>query len=155
MAEDRAAQLQLDIDRIAARLGARTLRVNQLKRDNDLNISVDADGRYHYSYWERGKANFDRISDDIDDVVYWFAEGITAEIGSRYSVGRADANGDQRGAMWAKQFELLNALDPRWARRQVQEMADQLRRVGFADDVRLLPDIPERGPLPDPDTRQT
>lgn len=149
--DERAELLQAEIDRIAARLGARTLQVNQVIRDDALNISVDAEGRYHYSYWERGSANFDRVTDDIDDVLYWFAEGVTFSIGGRYSVGRADADGDQRRAMWAKQFELLETLDPRWARRQVREMADDLRRVGLDEDLHLLPDVPERGQLPEPD----
>jgi hypothetical protein len=46
--------------------------------------------------------------------------------------------------MWAKQYELLHQLNPRWAKRCVREMADQLRGWGKDEDVKLLPDIPER-----------
>jgi hypothetical protein len=73
----------------------------------------------------------------IDDVLYRFAKGITQSIGSSYSARHRAQNQDLRSLMWAKQYELLTHLDPRWATRAVRETAEKLRAWGYHDDVEL------------------
>jgi Immunity protein 63 len=145
MVDDEAAHLQSEINRIAEKLGAtsRAIEVGLVLKNDDYSIVIDDNGRYHYSYWERGKQKFDRVG-DIDDVLYWFAADITVEIGGSYSAKCSPENQEFRTLMWAKQYELLNELTPRWAKRCVRETADMLRSWGKDKDVELLPDIPER-----------
>ncbi|OBI46486.1 hypothetical protein A5707_21220 [Mycobacterium kyorinense] len=143
MVDDKTARLQSEINRLAAALNTEPVEVGVLLRNDDLNIFIDDGGRYHYSYWERGRPNFDRVG-EIDDVLYWFAEGITFNIGCSYSAQYTAQNEKFRVLMWAKQYELLNQLDPRWAKRCVRETAGWLRRWGKDEDVELLPNIPER-----------
>jgi Immunity protein 63 len=114
-----------------------------IRRDDDRNVYVDDDGGYHYDYWERGKQRFDDVG-DIDDVLYWFAKDITFDKGSSYAARHVPRAEDSRAVMWSRQYELLNQLDPGWAKRCVRETADKLRGWGKDEDVKLLPDIPER-----------
>jgi hypothetical protein len=143
MVDDKAAQLQTEINRLAAMLNAEPVKVGVLLKNDDLNIFIDDGGRYHYSYWERGRENFDLVG-EMDDVLYWFAEGITHSIGSGYAAKHRSQDQDHRILMWAKQYELLNQINPSWAKRCVRETADKLRGWGLAEAVELLPNIPER-----------
>lgn len=143
MINDRTAHLQAEINRLAAELNAEPVEVGAVLKNDDVNIFIDEGGRYHYSYWERNKPNFDRVG-EIDDVLYWFAEGITFTIGGSYSARYRAQNEDFRRSLWAKQYELLNRLNPHWATRCVRETADLLRGWGKDEDVELLPNIPER-----------
>ncbi|MGH3960925.1 Imm63 family immunity protein [Mycobacterium sp.] len=143
MVDDKTAHLQSEINRLAAKLNAQPVEVGHLLKNDDLNIFIDDDGRYHYSYWERGKPNFDRVG-EIDDVLYWFAEGLTFDAGSSYSARHSRQTQDFRILLWARQYELLNQLSPRWAKRCVRETANKLRGWGKDEDIELLPNIPER-----------
>ena len=65
----RAAELQSEINRLAAGLGVEPMTVGMPTRKNDdLNIFVDGDGTYHYTYYERGRLGFDRAG-SLDDVL--------------------------------------------------------------------------------------
>ncbi len=70
MVAGKTAHLQSEINRLAAKLNAAPVEVGVILKDDDVNIFIDDDGGYHYSYWERGRAKYDRV-----------AEGITFEIG--------------------------------------------------------------------------
>ena len=144
MVEDKTAWLQSEIDRLAAKLSVKPIRVGVVLKNDDRNVYIDDDGMYHYDYWERGKQRFDRVG-EIDDVLYWFAKDITFDIGGgAYSARHTSRTQNSRPVMWAKQYELLNQLDPRWAKRCVSETADWLRGWGKEEDLELLLEIPER-----------
>jgi hypothetical protein len=145
MVDENTAHLQSEVNRIAEKLNAtsRAIEVGVVLKNDDINMLIDDEGRYHYCYWERGNQRFDRVG-DIDDVLYWFAADITFEVGGSYSAKYSRENQDFRILMWAKQYELLNELNPRWAKRCVQETADKLRSWGKDRDVELLPNVPER-----------
>ncbi|HJT96339.1 MAG TPA: Imm63 family immunity protein [Mycobacterium sp.] len=152
MVDDKTAHLQSEIKRLAAMLNAEPVKVGVLLTNDDLNIFIDDGGKYHYSYWERGRPNFDRVG-ELDDVLYWYAQGIAHDIGSGYSATNSAPNRDFRISLWARQYEALNQLNPHWAKRWVRETADKLRGWGREEDVELLPNIPERDASPDPDLR--
>jgi hypothetical protein len=55
MVDDKAAHLQSESNRLAAKLNAEPVKVGVLLDNDNLNIFIDDGGRYHYSYWERGQ----------------------------------------------------------------------------------------------------
>lgn len=144
MADEKNIQLQAEIDRLAAELGVPRIDVGVLRKDDDYNVFIDAGGRYHFAYWERGRPNLDLVG-DVSDVLYWFAEAFSSEIAGGYAARHRSDGRDYRELMWAKQYELLERLNPQWAKRCVRELAERLRGWGKPEDVRLLPDVPERG----------
>ena len=144
MVGDKTAELQSEVNRLAEMLNAPPIKVGVVLKDDDRNIYIDDDGRYHYDYWERGRQKADHVG-DIDEALYWFAKDIAFDVGGSYAAVHNPRHPDSRILLWAKQNELLNRLNPCWAKRCVRETADQLRDWGLYADVELLPDIiPER-----------
>lgn len=143
MVDDKTAHLQSEVNRIAALLNARPIQAGVVLKDDDRNIYIDDDGRYHYDYWERGRQKVDHVG-DIDEALYWFACDIAFDIGGSYAARHRPRDQDPRILMWAKQYEVLNRVNPGWATRCVRETAELLRRWGKHDDVALLPNIPGR-----------
>ncbi len=132
----RSAELQTEIDRCAARLGARPMPVG--KRTNDgLNVFVDEDGAYHFTFYERGKLGFDRVG-SLDDLLYWYCESIVSNEASYLS---------DRKQRFQYEFDVLARFNPEWARRFVRELAARFRERHPADPqpegIGLLPDIGE------------
>lgn len=143
MVDDKTAELQSEVNRLAAMLNAPPIKVGVVLKNDDRNIYIDDDGRYHYDYWERGKQKVDHVG-DVDEALYWFAKDAAFDVGGSVAARDSPPHQDPRILLWAKQYELLNRLNPRWANRCVRETADKLRGWGRYADVDLLPDIPER-----------
>lgn len=138
--EDKTQELQAEIDRISEalhvrpqRIGGRAMTVG-LRSNDDLNIYIADDGSYHYAYYERGKLGFDKVG-GLDDVLYWYCEGIVSSQAHR-------AVGDRKQA-FAYEYEALMRFKPEWGKRAVRELAVKFRSWGSPDDIALLPDIGE------------
>jgi hypothetical protein len=103
-------------------------------RTNDgLNVYVADDGLYHYAYFERGKLGFDQVG-DLDDVLYWYCEGIVSTQGSKYF-------GDRK-QRFLYEYEVLSKFNTEWAKRRVRDLAEMFRN-GQPEDLALLPEIGE------------
>lgn len=132
----KSSELQAEIDRLATQLGVRPMPVGLLTNDG-LNIFVDDDGLYHFSFYERGKLDFDRTG-TLDEVLYWYCEDKVSSDAARWS---------DRKQRFRYEYEVLSHFNPEWAKRRVRELAarfrqrrpDELNPEGIA----LLPDIGE------------
>lgn len=129
---DTSEQLQVEIDRLSERLGAPSMPVG-LRTNDDLNVYVTDDGNYHFAYYERGKLSFDRVG-GLDDLLYWYCEGIVTSQASR-------SFGD-RAQRFHYEFQVLSQFSPEWAKRRVRELAASFRDHR-PEDLALLPDIGE------------
>lgn len=125
-------ELQTEINRLAERLDVRPMPVG-LRTNDGLNIYVDDDGTYHYTTYERGKLVWDDAG-TLDDVLYWYCEGIVGSQASRYF--------EDRKERFLYEYQVLNHYGPDWAKRRVRELA-ALFRDGQPEDIALLPDIGE------------
>jgi hypothetical protein len=128
----RSTELQTEIDRIAAQLGVRPLSVGLLTNDG-LNIFVGDDGRYHFTFYERGKVGFERVG-SLDDVLYRYCQGEVSSQARKY-VG-------DRTQRFHFEYEVLSRFHPDWAKRRVRELAAMFHN-GQPEDIALLPDIGE------------
>lgn len=104
-----------------------------LRTRDDLNLYVDDDGSYHYTFYERGKLSFDRTG-SLDDVLYWYTRGV---VSSQAAKGVGD-----REQRFKCEYEIFSQFDTDWAKRRVRELA-ALFRNGQPEDIALLPDIGE------------
>ncbi|WP_024442656.1 hypothetical protein [Mycobacterium sp. UM_WGJ] len=104
-----------------------------LRTNDGLNIFVDEDGSYHFTFYERGKLGFDRVG-SLDDLLYWYCAGIVSRQASREV-------GDRR-ERFRYEYEVLSEFNIGWAKRNVRETA-ALFRNGQPQDIALLPDIGE------------
>lgn len=100
-------------------------------------LCVDEDGRIHYVVRNRGETHLDLDTDDLSELLYWCAEGMTRDLAWS---GPWDGGGDRRRGVLAEQARLLHRLDPAWALRWHREM---LTKDDADEDVRgLLPEPP-------------
>ena len=127
-----SSELQTEINRLAERLDVRPMPVG-LRTNDGLNIFVDDDGTYHYTTYERGKLVWDDAG-TLDDVLYWYCEGIVGSQASRYF--------EDRKERFLYEYQVLSHYSPDWAKRRVRELA-ALFRDGQPEDIALLPDIGE------------
>ena len=127
-----SSDLQTEINRLAERLDVRPMPVG-LRTNDGLNIFVDDDGTYHYTTYERGKLVWDDAS-TLDDVLYWYCEGIVGSQASRYF--------EDRKERFLYEYQVLSHYSPDWAKRRVRELA-ALFRDGQPEDIALLPEIGE------------
>ena len=127
-----SSDLQTEINRLAERLDVRPMPVG-LRTNDGLNIFVDDDGTYHYTTYERGKLVWDDAG-TLDDVLYWYCEGIVGSQASRYF--------EDRKERFLYEYQVLSHYSPDWAKRRVRELA-ALFRDGQPEDIALLPDIGE------------
>lgn len=130
--EARSIDLQSEIDRLATQLGVQPMTVGLLTNDG-LNIFVDDDGIYHYTFYERGQIGFDQAG-SLEDVLYWYCQGVVARTLARPIGDRAER--------FQFEYDVLSRFNPEWAKRNVRETA-ALFRDGQPEDIALLPDIDE------------
>lgn len=128
--DTKSLELQAEIDQLAERLDVRPLPVG-LRTNDGLNIFVDDDGTYHFTFYERGQVNFDRAG-SLDDVLYWYCEDVVSE----------HAVGDRKHA-FQYEYEVLRGFSADWANRFVRELAEFFRSISKPQDIALLPDIGE------------
>ena len=108
MVDDKAAHLQSESNRLAAKLNAEPVKVGVLLDNDNLNIF---NRRWRQVSLQllgaRSRPNFDRVG-EMDDVLYWFAEGITHASCSRRS-----------------------AADPAWEARFIEAMSGARFRCAY------------------------
>lgn len=135
-ADDLDRLLQQEIDLYAGKLKTRPMHVG-MQTDDGLSIFVAGDATYHFSFYERGKLVFDRAGTQ-DDLLYWYCEHIVTNKASYLS---------DRKARFRCEYDILNRLNPEWAKRRVRELAVRFREYRPADphpeDLELLPEIDE------------
>jgi hypothetical protein len=129
---DKSNDLQLEINRLSDELGVRPMLVG-LRTNDGLNIYVADDGKYHFTFYERGKLGFDQAG-SLDDLLYWFCESVVTRQAAKRVGDRAER--------FKYEYQLLSQFDTGWAKRRVRELA-ALFRNGQPEDISLLPDIGE------------
>ena len=118
----RSAELQTEIDRCAARLGTTPMPVG-MRTNDGLNIFIDDDGTYHFTFYERGKLGFDQAG-TLDDLLYWYCESTVAHQASYIA---------DRKERFRYEYDVLSGLSPEWAKRRVRELAARFRDHRPAD----------------------
>jgi hypothetical protein len=129
---DKSNELQSEINRLSEKLGVRPMQVG-LRTNDGLNIYIADDGSYHFTFYERGKLGFDQ-SGSLDDVLYWYCEGVVASQAAKWVGDRAER--------FKYEYQVLSRFDTGWAKRRVRETAAMFRN-GQPEDIALLPDIGE------------
>jgi hypothetical protein len=83
---------------------------------------------------ERGLELSRKRTTDLDDLLYWIMEGLTARLSWDFEVRHRREGEDSRRQAFQKQLELLNELSTDWAERQRLEQVEILERHPFHDD---------------------
>ncbi|MFB8238304.1 hypothetical protein ACFC58_17300 [Kitasatospora purpeofusca] len=129
-------RLENEIDRLWGLLGLTEYSKPSFDFAEGHLITVGADGRLGYLYFERGVKEAERITRDVPELLYWVAADAVCGPGGSWE-GRAAA---------------LYALDPAWAERWCAELAASVRPERQHEVPVLPPETPFvlRKPAPRP-----
>lgn len=130
--DDKAAELQAEIDRLSEMLDVRPMQVG-LRTNDGLNVYIADDGSYHFTFYERGKLAFDH-SGSLDDLLYWYCQDVVSSRAAKWV-------GDRAGR-FKFEYQVLSHFNTDWAKRNVRELAAMFRN-GQPQDIALLPNIGE------------
>jgi hypothetical protein len=124
--------VQRRVKALAARLGELDFTINtQSTEDGSPHIEVS--DAYYLVVRERGIELSRKRTANLDELLYWILEGLTAQMSWDFELRHRREGEDSRRQAFAKQIELLATLSSEWAERQRLEQAAILERHPFHD----------------------
>jgi hypothetical protein len=97
-------------------------------------IEIDENG-YNYVVSERGEEFERRQTKDIDKLLYWIFNEIVFIMASDYELENRKPNEDFRKQLFAKQLELMEQLDSKFAQWNKEELDKILEETPYEDDL--------------------
>lgn len=124
--------IQRRVKALAARLGKHDFTIRSASME-DGSPHIEVGDAYEFILCERGVELQRRRTADLDELLYWIIEGLTASMSWDYELRHRREGEDSRRQAFAKQVELLSQLSDEWAKRQEAEQAEILTRHPFHD----------------------
>jgi hypothetical protein len=75
---------------------------------------------YHFVVTERGSEFERRKTNNYDQLLYWFVSGDVGQLARDWELERRIDGQDSRRLWFAKEVELLQTINPEWAKRKEQ-----------------------------------
>ena len=75
-------------------------------------------GEYHYVITERGSEFKRKVAKNEDELLYWFVSDSVFSVACAWELENRKENEDSRRQLFAKQIELLDKINPKWADRK-------------------------------------
>jgi hypothetical protein len=95
-------------------------------------IEVHNDG-YHFVVSERGHEFERRITQNLDDILYWSISSATFSMACKYELKHRIPNQDFRRLMFQKEIELIKKIREDFAKRKQKEIEDVLMKHPYDD----------------------
>ncbi len=97
-------------------------------------IEIDEKG-YNYVVSERGEEYERRQTKDINKLLYWIFKSIVFIMASDYELENRKTNEDFRRQLFAKQIELMEKLDSKFAHWDKEELDKILEESPYEDNL--------------------
>jgi len=97
-------------------------------------IEIDENG-YNYVVSERGEEFERRQTKDIDKLLYWIFKQIVFIMASDYELENRKPNEDFRRQLFAKQIELMEQLDSKFAQWNKEDLDKILEESPYDDNL--------------------
>jgi hypothetical protein len=92
-------------------------------------IEIDNLGLMYYVVFERGLELERKMTDQLDELLFWIFAPVTFWMASQYELEHRNTSQDSRRIMFSKQLELLGQLSEKW---KVQEQEEHQRILRVA-----------------------
>lgn len=128
--------IKIKAEELAIKIGAPLNALpsyGQLKWDAHPYVEVDALGFMYLIISERGEEYQRRMTDNLDDLLYWIFADVTFSMACTYELRNRIEDKDSRRIIFDKQEELLSILSPTWGDRERKEHAQILKDHPFDD----------------------
>jgi hypothetical protein len=97
---------------------------------------VEFDGHfYHYVSCVRGRENERRIASGEDEILYWLLSDIVFNVACDFELKHRVKGKSFRRLLFAKELELIRALNVQWEARKRNEINEILAMVPFDDAI--------------------
>lgn len=90
---------------------------------------------YHYVITERGSEFERRTTKDAEDILYWIISSDVGELAREWELKHRVENQDSRRLWFQKELELLETVNPEWAKRKQAEQKQILSKHPFSDSI--------------------
>lgn len=119
---------------IGERLGLPPDILSNIESPNDFAAPyVVDDGEYHYTVRERGRDIIRKSTKSTKELLYWIFIDMTFDAAKKYELEHRKDGQDFRRILFAKQLELLGAIDPAWRQRCLEGLNAFLLQTPFTD----------------------
>ncbi|MFJ8692333.1 Imm63 family immunity protein [Streptomyces roseolilacinus] len=102
-------------------------------------VEIGEDGELRYLAYERGRKVLELVTRDPEELLYWAFRDSTFEAAGAWARRNPHEGEAFRVTLWRRQFSLLHALRPQWARRRREEL---LASLPGPEHTRLVPPLP-------------
>lgn len=96
-------------------------------------VELDKWGRLHYVTSERGIESDHRITDDLDELLYWIFADVTATMASQHELDNRIEEQDSRRISFELQEVLMGTLNNAWGAKIKAEHEHILQRYPYDD----------------------
>ena len=97
-------------------------------------VEIDEHG-YNYVVSERGTEFKRQKTKDITKLLYWIFKDIVFQIANEYELNHRRSNEDSRRQLFAKTIELMELLDPKFAKWEKEEIKKILEKNPYCDTL--------------------
>ena len=94
-------------------------------------------GEYAYVITERGIEFERRITSDPDIILFWLINSLTFELASKYELNHREESKDSRRLLFKHQLELLEKINPEWAKIEKEDQDKILKNYPYDDCLKL------------------
>lgn len=129
-------ELELKINQFANKINApkNLLPTFDFPRgDGTPNIEIDDSGLFHYVISKRGNEYDRKITNDLNNLLYWVFSNVTFSIATTFELNNRIEDQDFRRIMFDKQEKLLGILDQNWKELEKNEHQNILKQHPFDD----------------------
>lgn len=103
-------------------------------------LDIDLSGRLYYVIKERGQEVKNESGRDMDEILFQVFKDATAAMASDYERQNRIAGEDTRRQMFAKQIELVQALNKKWGDRVEADIKNTLWHYPYDDNAGIRAD---------------
>lgn len=117
---------------IASRLGIPSNLHTTAQHDGSPHVEFQS-GLFHFVVTERGSEFERRTTASHEEAMYWFVRELTSRKASNFELKNRVKNQDFRRIYFQKNIEILNSINPVWAKWQQLEDEQTLSKHPFDD----------------------
>jgi len=126
-------QLGRDFRSLCRRLGVERTFHQAPTHSGEAHVEVQ-NGVYQWVVTERGSEWERRETRDPQELLYWLVYDVVCSLATQYEFDHREPGQDFRRIMFAKQVELMESLDPKWADRTKAYIQTVLLDNPFVDE---------------------
>jgi hypothetical protein len=127
-------QLRAEFAVLCEKLSAHRSLHSAPQHDGSAHVEVSND-RYHYVVTERGTELERRTTTEAEELLYWRTSDVVFELATAFELKHRVKGQSFRRLLFQKEVELLECINPQWAKREQAEIEAIPEKQPYDDKV--------------------